>query len=384
MNILYLSESDPRKKDYGGAQRTHFIWKALQQKGEVYSVIFDQQFNTEEIAPNIWHIRKLLKVNKLHYFFYRLERKVLEPFHVLPLWPIPTKLEKSISELFPHIHFDIVVCRYCFDLMEMHLWNFPKIYVDFDDHPLEMYNTLKSLQVHRFLRPIGRWIIKRQMFFLQKRISGGWISNPNQANLFRCKEGVHALKNIALVPSLRYDFNAQRKPMLMIVGAMSYYPNFSGVDRFLKDIWCKVSLKHPDLRIVVVGKGAPSNYIDVWKEYGAECLGFVENLEELYQQCLATIVPIYSGGGTCIKTIESMSYGRVCISSPFGARGMEDYVGYANSGLQVFDSVESFVEILEDIILNANVRMKHEQSAKKYVEANYCQESFNQSILSVI
>lgn len=32
MNILYLSENDPRNTDFGGAQRTHFIWEALKVK----------------------------------------------------------------------------------------------------------------------------------------------------------------------------------------------------------------------------------------------------------------------------------------------------------------------------------------------------------------
>lgn len=385
MNILFLSESDPRNMDFGGAQRTHFIWKALQQRGDVYSVFFDQQFKTEEIAPKIWHVKKLLKVNALQYFFYRLERKILEPFRVLPLWPIPTRLEKNINDLFPNIQFDMIVCRYCFDLMEMHLWNFPKVYVDFDDHPLEMYDTLKSLQVHRILRPIGRWLINRQMDFLQRKITGGWISNPNQVKLIHCKDGVHVLKNIAVSPSSQYEFNARRKQFLMIVGAMSYYPNYSGVDWFLKNIWCKIQTLYPNLQLFVVGRGLASEYLDKWTDkYGVKCLGFVENLEKLYQECLATIVPVYSGGGTCIKTIEAMSFGRVCVSSPFGARGLEEYAKQSNSGLQVFNSVEDFLRVLEDVVLDTNARSVHEKSARNYVLANYSQESFNNSILSVI
>ena len=93
MNILYLSENDPRNTTFGGAQRTHFIWETLKTKGNVYSVFFDQQFKTEEIAPRIWQVRKLLKVSPVRYFLYRLERKILKPFNVLPLWPIPTLLE---------------------------------------------------------------------------------------------------------------------------------------------------------------------------------------------------------------------------------------------------------------------------------------------------
>lgn len=387
MNILYLSENDPRNTDFGGAQRTHFIWEALKSKGTVYSIFFDQQFKTEEIAPNIWHVRKLLKVNFIRYFFYRLERKILKPFNVLPLWPVATLLDKDINEIFPDVKFDMVICRYCFDLMEMHLWNFPKVFVDFDDHPIEMYNTLKCLKVPKLLRPFGRLIIKKQIDFLRRRIDGGWISNPNQAKLIKCKNGVYldVLKNIALLPSSSYQINAKRKPMLMIVGAMSYYPNYTGVNKFLTEIWNEVHTKYPHLELAIVGKGLPQKYTKQWQQFpNVRIMGFVNNLEIMYQNCLATIVPIYSGGGTCIKTIESMSYSRVCLASPFGTRGLESCLNSKIKGLQVFNSTHSFLHALEKYVLDDENRAIAEKEANDFIKENYSKESFIRTIVKTI
>lgn len=387
MNILYLSENDPRNTDFGGAQRTHFIWEALKRKGTVYSVFFDQQFKTEEIAPRIWHVRKLLKVNFLRYFFYRFERKLLYPLNVLPLWPIPTLLDKDISDIFPHVRFDMVVCRYCFDLMEMHLWKFPRVYVDFDDHPIEMYNTLKCRNVPTYMRPLGRLIIKKQIDFLRSRIDGGWISNPGQARMIKCKDNAYldVLKNIALEPSYSYKVNAEREPLLMIVGAMSYYPNYTGVDKFLTKIWGKVYEKYPYLELVIVGKGAPEDYIERWRQFpNVRIMGFVDDLELIYQSCLATVVPVYSGGGTCIKTIESMSYSRVCLSSPFGARGLEDCLSLKIKGLQVFDSTDSFLQVLEKYVLDEENRVIAEKEANDYIRQNYSKDAFIQTIMQTI
>lgn len=387
MNILYLSENDPRNTDFGGAQRTHFIWEALKRKGTVYSVFFDQQFKTEEIAPRIWHVRKLLKVNFLHYFFYRFERKLLYPLNVLPLWPIPTLLDKDISDIFPHVRFDMVVCRYCFDLMEMHLWKFPRVYVDFDDHPIEMYNTLKCRNVPTYLRPLGRLIIKKQIDFLRSRIDGGWISNPSQACMIRCKGDVclDVLKNIALEPSCSYKVNAEREPLLMIVGAMSYYPNYTGVDKFLTEMWSKIHKKYPYLELAIVGRGAPEEYTERWRQSSnVRIMGFVDNLELIYQSCLATVVPVYSGGGTCIKTIESMSFSRVCLSSPFGARGLEDCLSLKIKGLQVFDSADSFLQVLEKYVLDEGSRAIAEKEANDYIRENYSKDAFMQTIMQTI
>ena len=267
------------------------------------------------------------------------------------------------------------------------MWKFPKVYVDFDDYPIEMYNTLKCLEVPKLLRPLGKLIIKKQIDFLQKKINGGWISNPNQANLIKCKGGryLEVLKNIAIYPSPSYQANTEREPILMIVGAMSYYPNYTGVDKFLKEIWHDVHTKYPDLKLTIVGKGTPQEYLKQWQQIpNVIIMGFVENLEKMYQNCLATVVPIYTGGGTCIKTIESMSYSRVCLSSPFGARGLENCLESKISGLQIFNSVDSFLHILEKYVLNEKNRTIAEKEVNDFIKKNYSKDTFMHTVIKTI
>jgi len=388
MNILYLCERDPRDTFFGGAQRTNFIWRALQQCGDVYSIFFDQQYETEEIAPRIWHGKKLLRVNAWQYFWYRLERKILKPFNVLPLWPVPTMLEKSIEEMFPDVKFDMVVCRYCFDLAEMHLWNFPKVYVDFDDHPLEMYKSMKGLEVNTWLRPIGKIIIKWQMNYLEKKITGGWVSNPEQASLIHPKYPIVGLKNIALPPSADYSPKAPRQNNLIIVGSLSYYPNYTGIDIFLETVWPMVHTLHPELTISIIGQYLqymPQEYYRRWKNVPNVIVkGFVENLEMEYQNCLASIVPIYSGGGTCIKTRESLAYSRVCLCSPFGARGLDDCLEEGNCCLRVFNSTEEFISLLEEVVLNEEARLLSERQGQEYIQRTHSVESFMKTVIKTL
>ena len=385
MNILYLSERDPRDTHFGGAQRTHFIWEALKQLGTVYALHFDQQYRTEEIAPGIWTVKKLMRISKLQWFFYRLERRMLKPLKVLPLWPMPTYCEKSIDELFPNVKFDLVVCRYCFDMAEMHIWNYPRVYVDFDDHPLEMYNTLKGRNVKPRLKPIGRFVIRLQMKYIESKITGGWVSNPEQAHLIHTKEPIVGLKNIAVTPSGTYKVEAERKNMLIIVGSMSYYPNYSGVDRFLMEVWPLVHSKYPHLRLAIIGKDLPEEYSKKWRNIpNVKEMGFVENLELMYQECLATIVPIYSGGGTCIKTRESMSYSRVCLASPFGARGLEDCLMEKNKGLRVYHNAEEFLSLLNEVVMNAEERIISEKAGREYIRRTHSIDSFMDTVVNTI
>lgn len=381
MNILYLSERDPRDTHFGGAQRTNYIWRALQQCGEVYSIFFDQQYETEEIAPRIWHGKKLLRLNAWQYFIYRAERKILKPFNVLPLWPEPTRLEKSIEDIFPDVKFDMVVCRYCFDLAEMHLWNFPKVYVDFDDHPVEMYETLGCKDVHPWLRPIGRWILTQQVRYIEKIITGGWISNPSQVSLFRTNSNITPLRNISKYPSKNYIENAPRKPLIVSVGVMSYYPNYQGVDRFLTEIWPAVHDKYPEIEFAIIGKGATDDYEAKWSIIpNVKVMGFVEDLEAMYQDCLCSVVSIYSGGGTCIKTLESLAHSRVCLATAFGARGLENECNNEDCGIFKYTTTDEFLALLEVQVLNSEYRIRNEENARFYIERNCSFHAFSNSL----
>lgn len=377
MNILYLSEPDPRMTHFGGAQRTNYIWRALQEMGDVYTMTFDQRFETQEVVPRLWYVKKLQRVNPVRDFFYKVQYKLLYPLQVLQCFPLATRIEKYPKDLFPGVKFDVVVCRYLDILGEMHLWGHPRLIVDIDDDPLQMFDTIRCQSVKSIFRPLARWIIKRQLQFLKSKIHAAWVSNPevNQSNLSGFP--ITVLPNIAKSPTSNYNVQAPRKPQMISVGALYYEPNYKGVDRFLSDIWPKVHEAFPTLSFVLVGKGAPSEYAEKWKSIpNVIQMGFVSDLENEYEESLCSVVPVYSGGGTCIKTIESLSFGRVCLATPFGARGQQVSDESVRTGLFAYDSVERFLELLKQQVLVEEQRAKNEQAAIGYIAQHNSYQAF--------
>lgn len=385
MNILYLSEPDPRMTHFGGAQRTNYIWRALQEVGDVYTMTFDQRFETEEVAPRLWYVKKLQRVNPLRDFFYKLQYKFLYPLQVLQCFPLATKIEKTADEIFPGIKFDVVVCRYLDVLGEMHLWGHPHLIVDIDDDPLQMFDTAKSRSMNPSLRHLGRWILKCQLRFLSRKVTLGWLSNASQVNACRIRVPLAALRNISAVPSVDYEPDATRKMQILSVGALDYAPNYLGIEAFLSEIWPTVHKAFPDLNYVIVGKNAPKEYAEKWKSApNVIQMGFVDNLEQLYAESLCTVVSVGSGGGTCIKTIESLSYGRVCLSTPFGIRGHEEAVVSSDIGLYSFNDASHFVELLDRKVMDATERSRHEASARQYAEENFSFKAFADTVKQTV
>lgn len=370
---------------FGGAQRTNYIWRALQEVGDVYTMTFDQRFKTQEVAPRLWYVKKLQKVNPIRDFFYKAQYKLLYPLQVLQCFPLATKIEKTSEELFPDIQFDVVVCRYLDVLGEMHLWGHPRLIVDIDDDPLQMFDTIRCQSVKWFFRPFARWIIKRQLQFLKPKIHAAWVSNPevNQSNLSGFP--ISVLPNIATSPTFNYNVRGARKPQLISVGALYYEPNYLGVDRFLSDIWPKVHEAFPTLNFVLVGKGAPSEYAEKWKSIpNVIQMGFVADLEKVYEESLCSVVPVYGGGGTCIKTIESLSFGRVCLATSFGARGQQVSDESVSTGLFAYDSVASFLTLLKQQVLEEEQRAKNEHAAFGYIAKYNSYQAFVKIVAETI
>ena len=386
MNILFLlNEPDPRMTHFGGAQRTNAIWRALQKLGDVYTMTFDQRFETREVAPRLWYVKKLQKVNPIRDFFYKVQTFFWRKLRVLYCFPLATKIEKTADEIFPNIKFDVVVCRYLDVLGEMHLWGHPRLIVDVDDDPLQMYDTVKSHNLHPLSRKIGRWILQRQVTFLEKKIAGGWLSNPAQVNCIHFRSGVFALSNIAKSPSSKYRYESHRNSAAIIVGSMSYLPNYEGVSSFLNTVWPIFYEKYPEIKLQIVGAGTFPEYKERWNKYpNVEQLGFVQDIEIVYQNCLCSIVPINLGGGTCIKTIEAMSFGRVCLASPFGARGLEDCIKSKNTGLQIFQSAEEFIQKFETYVLEKNNREIAEKEAVSYIMTTHSESHFFQVVRDTV
>ena len=56
---------------------------------------------------------------------------------------------------------------------------------------------------------------------------------------------------------------------------------------------------------------------------GVQPVGYVDDLADEYRRCAFTVAPIFEGAGTKIKVLESLAFGRACLTTPCGARRMD-------------------------------------------------------------
>lgn len=334
MNILFVTERDPRQTADGAAQRTYFLWQALNRCGNVWTVIpvglhadhwcdDKDRIATAVFAPkNIWISRILQR---------------------LPLvWPWRSKNYIRRQIPWRDVQFDCVVTRYTAVAASVSAWRIAPCYIDIDDLPSEVskLSNVKRINLTTILRRImiGPW-----QRYVWRQCAGAWIANPAQSDLVRhcCPCGV--LRNIPL-PRKIVSESFQRKPVLLSVGNLGYRPNYEGIDRFLRIVWNGFRRLHPEYEYWVAGGGLPQCYADQWSKLsGVKLLGYVPSVDEYYSQCSAVVVPIDGGGGTCIKLIEAVQRGCKVFATKFGARGLSDEE-MIRMGVDVYADAEEFNE----------------------------------------
>lgn len=386
MNILFITPFDPRIDNGSGSlQRTHLLWESLTRHGKVYSYIYDiydissttEGEMTEGEHP-CFRFRPKWKKNSIWYKANCLPKYLTGcEFNIgkFVVFPNPNRV-------FNCAHFDIVVSRYIYPLYLFKYWDIAPIIIDIDDHPIQVYKTRHSQHLPFPFRQLGYFLTSWETNHTIKKSIGGWVSNKEQVGMCSCN--YHYLPNIPNRPSNDYIENYGERKNLFTVGSMNYGPNREGINQFLNEVWPFFHSKHPEVKLFLVGGYACEEDITGWNSVeGVKYLGFVEDLELLYQGILAAVVPISSGGGTCIKTLESMAFSRICLSTEFGARGLPEDVITDKKGVIIYESADDFIEAYEKV-LNRDYRERKEREGREVIDHLYSKEVFHNAVDKLI
>lgn len=130
-------------------------------------------------------------------------------------------------------------------------------------------------------------------------------------------------------------------------GSMWYPPNRQALDRLL-DLWPGLRQSVPGARLAVAGRGVPEGLASkAARTPGVELLGFVPDLQALIQGSALVVIPLESGGGTKIKTIEALAAGVPILATPVAVEGL----GLVDGEHAVIRGVgEGFLEALASMI----------------------------------
>lgn len=192
------------------------------------------------------------------------------------------------------------------------------------------------------LKPWRRLVLERRHGFVS-RVLPEWL--PRAAHLWVCSESDRRRlgpDRATVLPNIPYVApgaslpepcpHDSRSRTVLIVGSLKYLVNERGVDRFLQQVWPEVHRACPEAVFRIVGAGMTPAERRRWGGVaGVEPVGFAENLRDEYARAAFTVAPVFEGGGTKIKVLESLAFGRTCVLTRHAHRGFEHVLRHAES-----------------------------------------------------
>ena len=119
------------------------------------------------------------------------------------------------------------------------------------------------------------------------------------------------------------DVEPARRDRLVFVGSMDYHANVDAAVWFSGEIWPHLRNRFPEWRLTLVGSNPGAAVSALAGHPGIEVTGTVPDVRPYYNEAVAAVVPLRTGGGTRLKILEAMASGVPVVSTALGAEGLE-------------------------------------------------------------
>lgn len=162
------------------------------------------------------------------------------------------------------------------------------------------------------------------------------------------------------------------------IGSMEWIPNQQAMLWFAENVWKLVINKIPDAHFYMAGKNMPEEFSKLQTE-NFHVVGQVEDLKAFTADKSILVVPLMSGSGIRIKTIEGMFAKKAIVSTSIGAKGIDVI---HRKHCFIADNAEAFANALIELIQNPELRETIAQNGYQLALSNYDNQSVSKQWLS--
>lgn len=176
--------------------------------------------------------------------------------------------------------------------------------------------------------------------------------------------------DLSLYPFIPAEKRQTSRPLITVIGNMTWYPSISAAVRLLKNLWPEITKRVPNAQLRIVGWSARQTLKDSLQLPNVEILENVPDIQPYFEEASVMVYAPARGSGMKIKILESLAFGIPVVTTSEGAEGLpaKDMV---HMGLCDDDQglIDRTVQILNDALLQEKLR----NEGRKLV-ASHCGE----------
>lgn len=177
------------------------------------------------------------------------------------------------------------------------------------------------------------------------------LSNKDAQLIRALYPGVRSLQILpiplpAFVKEVRRSGETVEKGNILFWGAMQRRENEEAVINFVDSTFLPLRRRGLPLKLFVVGSD-PSDRVKRLNSDDICVTGFVQNPRRYFEAADIGVVPLLSGAGVKLKTLEMLAAGVPVVSTPLGAEGID----HDGTSLSVCE-IEEFPNVIERMMLD--------------------------------
>ncbi len=195
-------------------------------------------------------------------------------------------------------------------------------------------------------------------------------------------------RNVILAPNgvdINYFKPAQKlkrssSPTIVFGGSIDATMNQGAIQWFIKDIFPLVKKQIPEVKLLIVGRNPPASILGKVNS-SINVVANPPDIRDYYSRADVFVVPLRSGGGTKLKTLEAMAMALPVVSTSTGAQGLNVISG---EHLYVADEHDIFADKVMEFLLNPVKAEEIALNARKFVVENFSWEAIVYNVETTI
>jgi polysaccharide biosynthesis protein PslH len=165
---------------------------------------------------------------------------------------------------------------------------------------------------------------------------------------------------------------------LLFTGNMSYFPNIEAALYISKHLLPYIIKK--ELVVNICGAN-PSKQLTSIQNKHFIVTGWVDNIQEYYENANVFIAPIFSGSGMQNKILEAMAIGIPCVTTTLANNAI---LAENNHEILIANNPEEFIFQMERLLSDKILYQHISENAKEFVKKNYEWKSINQKLAKIL
>lgn len=394
MRVLYVANLIPYPKDNGGKIFTYSTIKSLSENHEVDLVCF-YEHEDEFVARNALsayckNITMLpIRVTTRENISLMIRKAFRSLFSLKPLAVskyYTREMELEIKKIIAENNYDYVF----FNLLAMCIYldgiidSFPNIRTVLYEQNCEA--IIYKGHYNSTCNPIKKFFLFLEYIKLNK-FEQEMVSKVDKLILLSANDKMNLNikdRNVSIIPigvenpNRLHDYhncNSSNKIRLLFVGTLTWKPNLDGIVWFLENVM--PLCKSEEYELTIVGKYTGCELSTLANAYSnVNLLGYVDDIEDIYDKSDVLLVPLFVGSGQRVKIIEAYSRGFAVITTDIGVSGLlyED-----EKTVLIANTAEEFKHRI-DQCLARDCLVKLGKNAKEYFDKYYSVEVISKKL----